>query len=80
MSRTTLDIDDPVLQAVKRLQEAEGGSLGRVVSRLLSEALDGHQRAPRSEALEWIAKPMRARLDLEDKEALHAVLDQPMPR
>jgi hypothetical protein len=32
--RTTLDIDDPVLKEIKRLQRREGKSLGRLVSDL----------------------------------------------
>ena len=37
--RTTLDIDDPVLRELKRLQTKEGKSLGRLVSDLLARAL-----------------------------------------
>ena len=37
--RTTLDIDDPVLKDLKRLQQRQGKSLGRLASDLLALAL-----------------------------------------
>jgi hypothetical protein len=40
--RTTLDIEDDVLAAAKELARRQGTSAGRVVSRLLREALVGH--------------------------------------
>ena len=71
--RTTIDIDDPILKEVKRLQQREGKSLGRLVSDLLAQALANSRKAPPgAPQFRWIAKPMRARIDLDDK---HAVLD-----
>ena len=71
--RTTIDIDDPILKEVKRLQQREGKSLGRLVSDLLAQALAGLREAPAgAPEFRWIAKPMGARVDLDDK---HAVLD-----
>ena len=77
--RTTLDIDTPILDEVKRLLRSQRGkrkSLGQLVSELLTEALE-NRRGGVAEGVgfEWVAKPMRARLDLDDKEALHAELD-----
>lgn len=81
MSRTTLDIDAPILDAVKRIQRGDHRSLGQVVSVLLGEALLAHEEESAAPAeLEWIAKPMRARVDLNDKEALYAALDEPESR
>jgi hypothetical protein len=37
--RTTLDIDDDVLQAAKELAQAEGKSAGKVASELMRKAL-----------------------------------------
>ena len=37
--RTTLDLDAPVLNGLKRLQQREGQSLGRLASDLLATAL-----------------------------------------
>lgn len=72
--RTTIDIDDPILKDLKRLQRREGKSLGRLVSDLLAQALVTSQRGspPAAPAFNWIARPMRARVDLADK---HALLD-----
>lgn len=74
MPRTTIDIDATVLRQVKRLARSAGKSLGRVVSELLAGALA--ERPAQTRKLVWRAKPMRARVDLEDKEALHEALDR----
>lgn len=73
--RTTVDIDAPILREVKALQVREGKSLGRLVSDLLARALKPHGAREPSPSGEWIAKPMRARVDLLDKEVLHRALD-----
>ena len=39
--RTTLDIDDDVLQAAKELARNEGSTVGRVISELARRALNG---------------------------------------
>ncbi len=77
--RTTIDIDDPILKEIKRLQRREGKSLGRLVSDLLAHALADIRREPRSTPapLRWIAKPMGARVDLSDKHALLDAMDLP---
>jgi hypothetical protein len=74
--RTTIDIDDPILKEVKRLQRREGKSLGRLVSDLLAQALADARGAPKSAPpFRWIAKPMGARVDLADKDALLDSMD-----
>ncbi len=77
MARTTLDIDAPILDDVKRIQEREGGSLGAVVSRLLAEALSLRARETQGAPpeLRWTRREMGARVDLRDKEALYRILD-----
>ncbi len=76
MARTTVDIDTPVLADVKRLQKREGKSLGQVVSELLAEALVHRKdRRPAPRRFEWIARPMGARVDLNDKDAVAAALE-----
>ena len=75
MPRTTLDIDGPILNEVRALQEKEGRAMGKIVSELLAEALaqrNGPRETPR---LTWTSRPMRARVDLADKEALYALLE-----
>lgn len=76
MSRTTLNIETPVLMEIRALQRRERKPLGKLVSELLSEALAVRSKSrPAPAELKWISKPMRARVDLSDKEALYAVLD-----
>lgn len=74
MPRTTIDIDAGVLRQLKKRQRREGKSLGQLVSELVAASLRGEgEEAP--PPFTWTARSMRARLDLEDKEAVHRVLD-----
>ncbi|GMV46392.1 MAG: hypothetical protein AMXMBFR66_17900 [Pseudomonadota bacterium] len=74
--RTTIDIDDPVLKDLKRLQRREGKSLGRLASDLLATALaDARRREPQPEVFKWLSRPMGARVDLADRDALLDALD-----
>ena len=72
--RTTIDIDDPILKEIRRLQRREGKSMGRLVSDMLARSLAESKSAAEqpTPAFHWITGPMRARVDLADK---HAVLD-----
>ena len=75
--RTTLDIDEPILRDLRRLKEREGKSIGRLVSDLLAEALkEKAQSAAKQHVPVWIARPMHARVDLSDKEAVYRTLDR----
>lgn len=79
--RTTLDIDQPVLSEVKSLGKREGRSLGRVVSDLLAVGLAQKNRAttPSRQRMRWVAKPMGARVDLADRDALYDAMDADKP-
>jgi len=72
--RTTIDLEPGVLHDLKRRAQREHKSLGRVASELLAASLagDGPVDAP---PFAWIARPMGARIDLEDKEAVRRALD-----
>ena len=71
--RTTIDIDDPILKEVKRLQRGSGHSLGRLVSDLLARSLaETRDEETESRTFRWTAKSMGAKVDLGDK---HALLD-----
>jgi len=74
VTRTTLDIDEAILRELRRLGRREGKSLGQLVSELLASAL-AREREEAPPALRWTAKPMRARVDLEDKEAVRRALE-----
>lgn len=73
--RTTLDLDDRVLEELRHLQRREGGTLGSLVSRLLAEALSTRARLEPKPAFAWTARPMGLLVDLEDKNALQELLD-----
>jgi hypothetical protein len=76
MMRTTLDIDGPVLQELKKLQKREKKTLGEVVSDLLADALGRRSAQPvKRPAFAWTARAMHARVDVADKDALYAALD-----
>jgi len=71
--RTTINIDDPILKELKRLQRRERKSLGRLVSDLLAQSLANSRKTTRgAPSFAWVAKPMGARVDIADK---HSVLD-----
>ena len=75
--RMTIDIDDPILHDLNRLKAQEGKSLGRLVSDLLAQALNARTAARATSSLPaWIAKPMRPRVDLTDKEAVQCLLEK----
>ena len=77
MPRTTIDIDAPILQDLKRRQKREGTSLGRLVSDLLAQALH-HSKVGQAgpSSFRWISRSMRAQVDLADKEAVYEALDR----
>ena len=75
--RTTIDIDTPVLEELKRLQRREGQSLGRLASDLLATAMAqarNREPVPQS-AFAWLARPMGARVDLADRDAVLDAMD-----
>ena len=75
--RTTVNIDDPVLKDLKRLQKRERKSLGRLVSDLLADSLARRGEPSKPPApLAWISRPMESLVNLEDREALLDLLDR----
>ena len=75
--RTTVDIDDPILRDLKRIQQKEGKSLGRLISDLLARALgERKSETASSKPARWISKAMGRRVDLADREALYAAMEQ----
>ncbi len=76
MARTTIDIDTPILRDLKRLKKREKKSLGRLVSDLLAGAL-ARQRSDGDTDREfrWHSQPMNALIDIADKDAVYAALD-----
>jgi hypothetical protein len=75
--RTTLDLEAPVLEELKRVQLEEGVSLGKLASRLLADALDfRRKKTPHPPKLIWNTGRMGALVDLTDKDDMYRVLDQ----
>jgi hypothetical protein len=73
--RTTLDIEDPISREVKAIHEKEGRSMGAIVSELLADALSRRRSKRARPAFRWTSRPMRALVDLSDKDAVYAALD-----
>jgi hypothetical protein len=76
MARTTLNIDAPLLQELKKLQKRDGRPLGRIVSDLLAAGLSGGEPPTRREPFRWRSRRMEALVDLEDREAVYALIDE----
>jgi len=75
--RTTVNIDDPILKQVKKLQKQRKTSLGHVVSELLALGLhDLRAQRQRPAPQRWLCRDMHARVNLEDKEAVYAAMDR----
>ncbi|MCC6765547.1 MAG: antitoxin [Deltaproteobacteria bacterium] len=74
--RTTVDIDQPILNDLKRLQRREGKSLGRLMSELLAEALGRRKsKAAAPPRFDWNVTRGRPLVDLDDKDRLYEILD-----
>ena len=75
--RTTVDIDDPILKDLKKIQKREDRSLGRLISDLLAQALGERKSAKTpTRAPQWISKAMGARIDIADHEAVYTAMEQ----
>jgi hypothetical protein len=75
MPRTTLNIEADVLDQLKRRRRRQGGTLGELASELLAGALAETSVVP-VRPLQWNARALGARVDLEDKEALRRALEE----
>jgi plasmid stability protein len=75
MARTTLDLDASVLRELRLRAGREGKSMGQVASEVLASALrEGGPKPP--PAFGWRSGDLgRPLVDLEDKEAIWAILD-----
>jgi hypothetical protein len=78
MARTTLDLDPAVLRELRRRGAREGKSMGQVASELLARAVADDRDAP-APPFRWIVADLGEPLvNLEDKEAVRRILDEPM--
>ena len=74
MPRTTIDIDPTVLRDLKRRQKRDGKTLGHLVSELLAAELARDPGEVEPTPFAWTTLPMRARVDIDDKEAVRRAL------
>lgn len=75
MSRTTLDLDLTVSDELRKRAKRDKKSMGQVASELLSRALAAEDSEPPPFA--WISHDLGLPLvDLEDKDAVWAILDE----
>lgn len=75
MPRTTLDLDATVLRELKKRQRREHKPLGQLVSELLAKAIESEQVVP--PPFRWVERDLQPRVDLDDKDAIWAILDKP---
>jgi len=73
--RTTLDLDSSVLSQLRDRQRQDNKTLGQVASELLAKALADTATSRDPVPLAWTAHSMRARVDLEDCDAVQRLLD-----
>ena len=76
MTRTTLNLDSSVVQELRRRSKRERKSLGELASQLLARSLR-EERSPEPPSFSWVSRDLgKPAVDLEDKEALNALLDR----
>ncbi len=74
--RTTLDLEKPVLDGLKRLQKKEKIPLGKIASRLLAEALAREASGKAGvQELRWNSQAMEAKVNLADKDAVMRAME-----
>ncbi len=73
MARTTINLDNSILQQLKLRGRRDGKNQSDLVNQLLAWALSSNDQGSRP--LRWTSQPMGARIDLEDKEAVRRILD-----
>lgn len=74
MPRTTVDLDASVLRELKKRQERDPKPLGQLISELVARAIDAEERT--AQPFSWVARDLRPRVDLEDKDAVWSTLDE----
>ena len=70
-----MDIDDPILREVKAIHEKEGARWAQSCRSCWRMHLPGGEHDVQRPAFRWTSRPMKALVDLADKDALYAALD-----
>ena len=75
MTRTTIDLDPSVLAELRRRSRRQRKSMGQVASEILASAI-AEPELPSVPPFEWVSRDLgKPKVNLEDKEAVQAVLD-----
>ena len=77
--RTTIDLAGPSLRDLKQLQKEENKTLGQLVSELVASGIAARKSGKARRRFKWISRPMGARVDLRDKDAVYRVVDEGLP-
>ncbi|MGB0679368.1 MAG: hypothetical protein ACPGUV_06880 [Polyangiales bacterium] len=72
-----MDIDAPVLSELKALAKGRGVSLGKLVTEMTAVMLRQQHKPTTAVPFCWQSQSMEAQIDLTDREALWAALDEP---
>lgn len=76
MTRTTLNLDPSVMRELRLRSREERKSIGELASQLLARALSEKPPPPAS-TFSWVSRDLGTpAIDLEDKDALHALMDR----
>ena len=77
MPRTTFELDPSVLAQLRRRAAQEGKSMGQIASELLAQQLAAEAPISGARELQWTSRDLGIpRADLEDEDALYALLDR----
>ena len=74
--RITIDIAKPVAIELQQFKTRNGGTVSDVVNALLAEALTPRRSENTVPKVEWFSRPMRARVNLAEKDAVCALADE----
>lgn len=76
MTRTTLNLDPAVMRELRRRSKRERKSIGELASQLLARELRD-ETAPKPPPFAWTSRDLgKPAVDLEDKDALAALLER----
>jgi len=76
MTRTTLNLDPAVINELRVRSKREHKPIGEIASQLLARGLR-EKPEPEPEPFSWTSRDLgRPAVDLEDKDALHDLLDR----
>ncbi len=78
MSRTTINIESPLLSTIPEMARKERKTLGKLISELLAAGLEVKKKnlGKPGRRLKWHTQRMGARIDYTDKDQLYSVLDE----